>query len=238
MNQETHIRLCPICEKEIIHINKKSYSRACKKNSKCSSCRIRGRKLSEKHKAFLGELRRGTTLSEEHKEKISVGIKKAIEEDRFFSMEHRARISASKQGKKFSKEHKASLSDARKKYYAKYGCSGEIRKKLRISRVKQREEALKNNNQLHPSYNPRSIPIIEEYGKEHDFTFQHAENGGEFHIKELGYWVDGYDAEKNVVIEYYESHHKRQVKKDTTRREEIENYLGCEFIVIKEEEAE
>ena len=38
-----------------------------------------------------------------------------------------------------------------------------------------------------PSYNPKSIPIIEEFGKANGYNFQHAENGGEFYIKTLGY---------------------------------------------------
>jgi hypothetical protein len=84
-----------------------------------------------------------------------------------------------------------------------------------------------------PRYNPNSIPIIESYGKKHDYNFQHAENGGEFYINGLGYWVDGYDKKKNVVIEIDEPHHKRQTEHDVRRQKEIEKHLGCKFIRIK-----
>lgn len=88
---------------------------------------------------------------------------------------------------------------------------------------------------MFPNYNPSPIPILEEKAKELGITdLQHAENGGEFHIKELGYWVDGYSAEKNIVIEYDEPHHKHQVEKDNRREQEIIDYLGCEFIRIAE----
>jgi len=40
-------------------------------------------------------------------------------------------------------------------------------------------------------------------------------NGGEHFIPELGYWVDGYDKNKNIVIEYYETrHHKNNIIHD------------------------
>lgn len=82
-----------------------------------------------------------------------------------------------------------------------------------------------------PSYNPNACKIIEEYGKQHGYNFQHAENGGEFHIKELGFWVGGYDVERNVVIEVDESHHFQNGKlkqKDIARQKEITEHLGCE----------
>lgn len=65
---------------------------------------------------------------------------------------------------------------------------------------------------------------------------QNAMNGGEYHIKELGYFVDGYDKEKNVVIEYYEMwHHKfKNALKDERRKKNIINYIGCKFIELKE----
>ena len=85
-----------------------------------------------------------------------------------------------------------------------------------------------------PGYNPKSILIIEQYGKEHGYNFQHAENGGEYYIKELGYFVDGYDKEKNVVVEYYEKFHIKRNKKDITRMNNIMNELGCDFHIIRE----
>jgi len=40
---------------------------------------------------------------------------------------------------------------------------------------------------LFPNYNIKSIPIIEQYGKENGYNFQHAENGGEYYVEGLGY---------------------------------------------------
>jgi hypothetical protein len=85
-----------------------------------------------------------------------------------------------------------------------------------------------------PNFNPRACQIIEEYGKQNGYIFQHALNGGEFYIKQLGYWIDGYDKEKNTVIEYQEKHHltPKWIEKDKKRKEEIIKTLNCKFIYI------
>jgi hypothetical protein len=107
-------------------------------------------------------------------------------------------------------------------------------KKIRLSTIKYIKSS---TGQCAPRYNKTSIPIIEAYGKENGYNFQHAENGGEFHIKELGYWVDGYDKEKNIVLEIDEPHHFDKNgslrKKDMMRQNEIEKQLNCKFIRIK-----
>lgn len=116
--------------------------------------------------------------------------------------------------------------------------SNETIKKLRLLHIERIKKSIKNGNQIYPFYNSKSIPIIEEYGKKYDYKFQHAENGGEHYIKELGYWVDGYDKNKNVVVEYDEKHHFNSngtlKEKDIRRQKEIEEFLGCKFIRIKE----
>jgi hypothetical protein len=93
-----------------------------------------------------------------------------------------------------------------------------------------------NKGQVSPRYNKSSIPIIEAKARELGITdLQHAENGGEFQV--LGYFVDGYSAEKNIVIEYDERQHFRNgklTKKDARRQREIEEHLGCTFIRIKD----
>lgn len=108
----------------------------------------------------------------------------------------------------------------------------ETKRKIRLATLKRIKETKLNGGQLYPAYNINSIPIIEEYGNTNGFTFQHAENGGEYHIKELGYWVDGYDSSKNVVLEFDEEYHNKQKNKDKIRQEEIITFLKCQFIRI------
>lgn len=87
-----------------------------------------------------------------------------------------------------------------------------------------------------PNYNKQSINFIEMYGNENGYSFQHAENGGEFYIKKLGYFVDAYDPINNVVMEIDERHHfkNNQLKEnDIKRMYEIINELNCKFIRVK-----
>ena len=107
-------------------------------------------------------------------------------------------------------------------------------RKMRVSTI---ENIRKKKGQAYPKYNPEACELIEEYGDKHGYDFQHAENGGEYHIKELGYWVDGYDPEENVVIEVDEPHHFNEngklCERDKRRQQEIEEHLNCKFIRIE-----
>lgn len=111
--------------------------------------------------------------------------------------------------------------------------SQESKQKIRLATIKYLSNL---KGQLAPRYNKNSIEIIEQYGKQHGYNFQHAENGGEFYIADLGYWVDAYDAKNNIVLEIDEKHHflknGEYTEKDKTRQDEIEKYLGCKFIRI------
>jgi len=110
----------------------------------------------------------------------------------------------------------------------------EVRKKMRFAKIKWIENNKNNGLPMFPGFNKKACQIIENYGKENGYNFQHAMNGGEYFISELGYWVDGYDKDKNVVIEYYEPFHRNQLERDERRKQEIINYLNCDFIEIKE----
>lgn len=112
--------------------------------------------------------------------------------------------------------------------------SEEAKKKIRLSTLSYLE---KLKGQLAPRYNKDSIQLIEDYGRKNGYKFMHAENGGEFYIKELGYFLDAYDPFNNVALEVDERHHfdkeGRLLERDTIRQKEIEEKLGCTFIRIK-----
>ena len=143
-------------------------------------------------------------------------------------------------GKSRPHETKRKISETKK------GCKGtfkgkkhsdETKKVLRLHKINQLKHAQKNNYQISPSYNPNACILIDEYGKQHGYNFQHAENGGEYYIKELGYWVDGYDSQRNTVIEIDESHHfdsdGNLSERDVRRQKEIVDHLHCNFIRLR-----
>lgn len=120
-----------------------------------------------------------------------------------------------------------------------------VKKKYGVSNVFQcteiKEKIRKSGayKELFPNYNINSIRIIDEYGKKHGYNFKHAENGGEYYVDKLGYYLDGYDIDKNVAIEIDEQHHFTKTgelrEKDIIRQRKIEQKLGCKFIRIRYE---
>lgn len=107
---------------------------------------------------------------------------------------------------------------------------------LRLRRIKKISENKLNGHPLMPVFNKKACELFDNISKEKNIFIQHALNGGEFHIKELGYWVDGFDLNNNTVYEYYEKHHykKGELKeKEKKREKEICDFLGCKFISIK-----
>jgi hypothetical protein len=159
---------------------------------------------------------KGKTHSKETKQKLS-----HLTSERFNDEEFREKFSKifigrthPMKGKKgyMSEESRKRMSDGAKKRITKYG-----------------------NNQFH-SYNPNSIPIIESFGKQNGYRFQHAENGGEYQVPGTTFFVDGYDKENNVVIEYDEKYHysEPQQQKDKQRQDMIGIILKCKFIRIDE----
>jgi len=109
----------------------------------------------------------------------------------------------------------------------------ETKKKMRISTLRYLA-GLKG--QVIPRYNKNSIALIEAYGQKHGYVFMHAENGGEYFVRELGYFLDGYDPIHNVAIEVDErSHFHKGVlcDRDIQRQKQIEALLGCTFVRLK-----
>lgn len=95
---------------------------------------------------------------------------------------------------------------------------------------------INSRNNQYPRYNKKACRIFDEINKELRWNGVHAENGGEYNIKELGYWVDYYEPNLNIIIEYDEMWHnnKNQKKKDIMRQKEIIKYLGCTFYRLSE----
>ncbi len=243
-------------------------------------------------------MRKGSTMSEESKKKMSESHQNPSEETRrkmsearkgkeawnkgkknCYSEEVKKKISKSLTGKKHSEETKRKMSETKNSEEGKrknseshmgqvpwnkdkpclektkikisnankgktpwnkgktgYKCSDETRRKIRLAKIR---EIKSKHGQVCPNYNQHACKMIEEHGALHGYTFQHAENGGEYHIKGLGYWVDGYDVEKNVVIEVDEPFHfdsnGELSERDKNRQDEITTFLNCQFIRLKNE---
>lgn len=212
---------CPKCGEPQYYNSKYILNRAIKLNRICYSC-SNSNKDTTKQIELMRKHNIGKSRSSETCRKIGEGNSGKVR-----SIDARKRMSVAKLMMSDDTKQKISKFQKNKKK------SDEHKQKIRISMLQNIENRY---GKVFPNYNPSSIPIIEAKADELGITdLQHAENGGEFHIKELGYFVDGYSKEKNIVIEYYEPHHNRQVESDNLRQNEIIEHLGCEFIIIEEQ---
>jgi len=89
-----------------------------------------------------------------------------------------------------------------------------------------------------PMYNKNACKIFDYISSKTNTNIIHGDNGGEYFIENLYYWVDGYDNENNIVYEFDEQHHfdsKGKLReKDLIREGEIKELLKCKFIRITE----
>jgi len=182
--------------------------------------------FSDESLALMSEKSKRENLSEETRKRMSIGCTGRVQ-----SQEMIRKRAESIRGKTWTEEQKQRLRKA------KENISIETRRKLRIKALERIQNSLEKGYQLRPNYNPAGCKLIDEYGNKHGFNFQHAENGGEYFISKLGYWVDGYDEERNIVIEVDEPFHYDSngnlSEKDIIRQEEIINFLKCDFIRMK-----
>lgn len=231
-------RNCPECGEKLKYKSKLTFRNAINKNNNCRSCATKKSMSDPNVRKRISESLKGHSVSNETRIKISEKSKGISRWKNGFSEEHRNKIKEKRKFQEFSKKtcekmsKKAKLRIGNKNPFYGKKHSNETRKKIRLSLI----ETLKKRYALvFPNYNISSIPILKNKAKELGIVdLQHAENGGELYIKELGYWVDGYSKEKNTVIEYYEKRHLKQIEKDKQRKQEIMNLLNCKFIEIKE----
>jgi hypothetical protein len=104
----------------------------------------------------------------------------------------------------------------------------EARRKNRLKAIERINNRLENGYQVTPNYNPDVCDMIDELSKVYGYKFQHAQNGGEYYFKDLGYWVDGFNEEHVHIIEGDEPHHFNSdgnlIKKDVLRENELIEY--------------
>ena len=147
-----------------------------------------------------------------YKKKVS---KRAIEihTGRECSEKTRKRISISNTGRKNSKPF-----------------SDETKRKMRVSAINYIK---KNCKGFKPRIGKNEKRILDELEQELNYKIIR-----QYYIKNIGYFVDGYISELNLVIEIYENHHyminNRLKKKELKREKEIKGKLNCKFMRIKD----
>lgn len=107
----------------------------------------------------------------------------------------------------------------------------ETKARLRKKMIEYIEKTIDGGFQQH--YSQKGCEYIDELNEKMGWNLIHAKNGGEKEV--CGYFLDGYDAERNIAFEYDEPYHYADVynnilkEKDIERQNEIIRELNCEF---------
>lgn len=237
-------RNCPKCNKTIICSTKKYMKRSNKISSLCHSCAFTGRLRPEEYRKKVSNSLKGRKLSEEHKQKIKEGYynlssEKLREISEKLSISHKG-IPSHRKGKTLTKEWKRKIRigllnmDPKLKEKIIDGnrsriISDETRRKMRLSRIEYIEKIRCKGGKLTPRFSIKACDYFNSLSLKNGWNLQHGLNGGEIYLKDLGYWLDAYDKENNIVVEYDEGHHNKQKEKDTRRMNEIKKLLKCKF---------
>ena len=115
-------------------------------------------------------------------------------------------------GKKHNEETKKKLCEITSEQF-KNGMPEETKSKLRKVAIERM-----NKQKVIAAYNPKACNFIEVINQKLNICLKHALNGGEEIIN--GYYLDGYDKNRNIVFEYDEPHHysSRKRQEDLTRQ--------------------
>ena len=87
---------------------------------------------------------------------------------------------------------------------------------------------------IYPRFNYKACKFFDLINQSNKWNGVHALNGGEYYIERFHYFLDYYEQNLNLVIEWNELHHKYQKIKDEIRKQNIIDVLGCRFLTIDE----
>jgi very-short-patch-repair endonuclease len=199
MDNKKYKRNCPICGKELFSIRKSALIDAIKKNRVCKSCSLLGNKRLS-----------GYVFSDESKNKISNSLK---------SSPHHLR------GKTLPEWHKNLWFEGKKKFNTKDEAyrnklSKSIKEALHKPEIRKKHiEALSKINYLGRAVDIGQSELIEKWNR---LGFNLLLNYQLKTDQDL-FYIDGYDKEKNVVLEYDSKYHNTpfQKQKDLVRQEKI-----------------
>ncbi|KKN69361.1 hypothetical protein LCGC14_0442210 [marine sediment metagenome] len=179
-----------------------------------------GIKCSEEAKIKIRKAKLGTKHTEESKKKMSIASSL-----RRHTTETRKKISIAHVGKKFSKESREKMS------VAKTGMkqSEESKRKKREAAIKYIEVQKLNGLPMQPMFGRNETHILDQVEVDFEIFIERQ------HLI-IGYFLDGYDKQNNVVYEVDEEAHSNPDKKknDMLRQKNIMNELDCQFVRIKD----
>ena len=231
---------CPKCGREQFYSLKKNFNKAIRLNKICRVCMFSSKEYKEKHSNNTTKMWKDP----EKRELIKTRRNLLIENWMLSALPTFNSVEYKKKQCKIQKEYLAShpekitedresikqlWTDKSSVYY-----SEKFRENLRNARIEQ----IKKLGVITSNYNPIACEYFNKLNEKFGWKLQHALNGGE--IKVCGYFLDAYDKEKNIIVEYDERHHykfgRKLRKKDIVRQERLIQKLQPEKFLRYDEE--
>lgn len=236
MNKLT--RNCPDCNKVIVYSRIDAFNNAQRRGRKCKSCCKKGAANPAHNRDMFGV--KNPFYGKKHKQE-TIDILKKKNSGKSVSTETKQKLSVkSKEWHNNKSEEKTaewkrniSLSRIGNKHWM-YGKRHSDEYKRKQSEIAK--ERLKHSPpKFIPNYSKKACDLFDEINNYFGWNGQHAECGGEKVVD--GFWVDYYEPNLNLIIEYDEPHHfifgkLREI--DISRQLIIINKIGCKFVRLKE----
>lgn len=226
-------RSCPRCNREIVYRNKDSFCISIKNNSICRSC------ANTRH---IGPFVKNCPVCEsemsyslfkllKYSVENNVWCHKCAGKKTIETRIKRKNLYGNRNQSVYSKRKLSLLHKGKNNPFYGKKHTIETRRKLRLNTIKYIEKI--KGGKMFPLYNKKSCEYFHNIEKERGWNGYYATKSGEFFIKDLGYWVDYYEPNENVVIEWDEPTHYEIAgelkRKDKERMLEIKNHLKCKF---------
>lgn len=204
---EVFQKKCLECGKSQIYSRLGNLNRAIKAGKRCRGCMYKSDDFRSKHRENTTAMWRDPTtrafIISNRKNSVELWRKSAI--PTFNSDDYKKKQRSIQ--KQILVENPQKVEDDRiaiKKLWedksSVYHTEG-FREKLRNHRIEQ----IKSLGVVRSNYNPKACRFFDELNKKNGWNLQHSLNGGEFRV--YGYFLDAYDSERNIVVEYDEPHH-------------------------------
>jgi predicted RNA-binding Zn-ribbon protein involved in translation (DUF1610 family) len=206
-------RNCPNCGDEIIHTSKKSCYEANRLNKRCKKCYYLTINLK-------GE-KNGTWNKDRHTSPFTYACPKCHKSIHYTNFDNLQRAIK-------NKTYCRSCAIEKRDYTEIYTLEVRLKMKQKaIARVRR----MGINIGVCPFYNKNACHYFDQLNKEYGWNLRHALNGGEINV--IGYSLDAYDKDENIVVEYDEPNHYDRFgnlkQRDIIRMKTIIKYLHCKF---------
>lgn len=228
---ENYQRKCPKCDSVLTYSNKSNYKKALIKNCLCNSCAQKSYTHSRKYTDFTRQCPR---CKKELTYKNRATFLRATKVNCVCrSCFNYTTPNLRHTGKNHTIETRLKMSQRLKDYHPRKG------KKQSAETIEKRSRSMREHKLSYygkVNFNPKACEYFDKLNEEKGWNLQHALNGGEISV--IGYSLDAYDKERNIVIEYDEPIHYHitgELKdKDLQRQKNIISFLKCQFYRFNE----